>query len=199
MAPQAEGFIEAHMHLACGTIGRDIADQGIGDVEHPGVDRANLAPLQGKAVGPAKLVQLPELRHLNQVLGMPEQIHDGNDTDADSGCLAHELLELAARVGVPPGYRGEARELDGVLQVDVELAVAPVGVPGKLLEEPVQALDLPRQVPLEGLDHGGCFLSQARAPASSEKAPSSWASNAASRTVLKPGPGRWPRATRCRP
>ena len=63
-----------------------------------------------------------------------------------------EARQVAVPVRVPAGDARQAGVGDGVLQVQVQLLVPPIRVAGQLGEQPIQPLDLPRQVPLEGAD-----------------------------------------------
>jgi hypothetical protein len=93
-----------------------------------------------------------------------EEVDDGDDADPDPGGLADQPGELALAVGVPAGDAGQAGEFDRVLQVEVELAVAPVRVARQLREEPVEALHLAAEVPLERRDHPSYSLEPREAP-----------------------------------
>ena len=150
---EVEGFVEADMDFARGAEGRHVAQKFVGDFEGARVERTNLAAFERGAVGRTEFVEVAQLRGFYQVLGVAEEVDDGDDLDSGVGGGGDEFLEFAGRVGVGAGDAGEAGVGDGVFEVEVKLVVAPVGVAGKLREEEVEALDLAGEVPLEGADH----------------------------------------------
>ena len=79
---EAERLVEADVDLPGGAEGRDVAQERVGHLEDPRVERAHLAALERRTVGSPQLVQVAQLRHLDQVLGVPEEVDDRNDADA---------------------------------------------------------------------------------------------------------------------
>src|SRR5690606_3951610 len=125
-----------------------------GDVESAGVQRANLPGGQGFAGGGvAQFVEVAVGGVFDQVLGVSEEVDDGHDPDAVAGGGGDELFEFAPSVGGGAGDAGERGIIHGVLRVQVELLVAPLGVAGEEGEEDGQAFDLAGEVPLKGAEH----------------------------------------------
>ena len=151
---EVERLVEPDVDLARGAKRRHVAQQFFRNPQQARVQRADLAAGERRAILRAQLVEFAQLRHLDQVLGVAEQVDDGHNLDAHARGGVHEARKLFVGIGIAPGHAGQAGKLDGVLEVDVQLLVAPVGVAGQLREQPVEPLHLAGEVPLEGAGRG---------------------------------------------
>ncbi len=131
---EVEGFVEADMDFARSAKGRHVAEELVGDFEGARVERAELAAFERGTVGRAEFVEVAQAGRFYEVLGVAEEIDDGDDLEAGAGGGGDEFLEVAGGVGVGAGDAGEAGVGDGVFEVQVKLVVAPVGVAGQLRE-----------------------------------------------------------------
>ena len=106
MPAEVEGLVEAYVDFACGAKRRHVPDQAGGGLERPGVQRADLAALQGGTIRRAELVQIPKPGILDEVLGVPQQIDDRDDADAGATRGRDQALKVAVGVGIRPGEAG---------------------------------------------------------------------------------------------
>lgn len=119
------------------------------------MEGADLAGGEGGAGGGvAELVEVAPGGGFDEVLGVAEEVGDGDDGDAVRGGGGDEEAELLPSVGVGAGDAGEGGVIDGVLKMEVETVVAPLGVAGEKGEKVVEAFDLAGEVPLESAEHG---------------------------------------------
>jgi hypothetical protein len=151
---EVETFVEAAVDLAGGAEGGKVGEETGDEFGEAWVEGADLAGGEGGAGGGvAQFVQVAPLGGFDEVLGVAEEIGDGDGLDAVGGGGGDELAELFPRVGVGAGDAGEGRVIDGVFEMEVETLVAPLGVEGQEGEEVIEALDLASEVPLEGAEH----------------------------------------------
>ena len=92
--------------------------------------RADLAGWQRAPVRVAEFVQLAQCRDLDEILRVPEEIHDGHHAEADAGGSLDETRQIAVPVRVPAGDARQAGVGDGVLQMQVQLLVSPIRIAG---------------------------------------------------------------------
>ena len=83
---------------------------------------------------------------------MTEQVDNRHDPQARRGCRVHQAGELPDGVGAGPGDAGQARVLDGVFKMEVQLLVTPLGIAREPRQQEIQPLHLPGKVPLESAD-----------------------------------------------
>src|ERR1035437_3374127 len=141
------------MDLARGAKRSHVAEERLGNLKGARMQRAELTAFERRAVGGAEFVEVAQLRSLDEVLGMSEQIDDRDDPDTSARGGINQFGELLVSIGVAARDRRQAGVFDGVFEMQIEFLVTPVGVTRQEFEQHVESLDLPGKIPLEGTDH----------------------------------------------
>ena len=121
-----------------------------------------LALLKRPACAVAQFVEVSQIGVLDEVLGMPEEIHDRDDTDSALRRLRNQEAKVLVRIGVIAADARKAGVINGVFKVKVEFLVSPLGIAGQQALQHVEALDLAGQIPLKGFDGRGGHVCQLR-------------------------------------
>src|SRR5690606_10018667 len=85
---QVGRLVQTNMHVAWGAKSRNGPQEFLRHLKRTGMHGTDLPGLPRRTIWRAEFVQLTQLRNLDQVLGVPEQIDDRNYLDANaSGCV----------------------------------------------------------------------------------------------------------------
>src|SRR5208283_1015172 len=150
--PEMKRFVEADVHLAGRAKRRQVAQESPGDLQRARMQRTELPAVERPSRGVTQFVEVAQLRHLDEILGVAEQIDDRDDLDPDARGGGHQAGELPAAVGVAPGDARQAWVFHRVLEVKIELLIAPFRIARQPLQQKVEALHLAREVPLKSPD-----------------------------------------------
>jgi len=153
---KVETLVEAGVDLAGGAEWGKVAEEALDQLGGARVERADLAGGEGGAGGGvAELVEVAPVGVLDDVLGVSEEVGNGDGLDAVGGGGGDELAELFPSVGVGAGEAGEGGVVHGVFEMEIKAIIAPGGVTRKKGEEVIEAFDLAGEVPLKGAEHVG--------------------------------------------
>ena len=78
------------MHLAGRAKGRHVAEEFPGDLQRERMQRTELPAVERLPRGVAQFVEVAQLRHLDEILRMAEQIDDRDDLDPDARGGVHQ-------------------------------------------------------------------------------------------------------------
>ncbi len=149
MPAEMIGFVQSNVDLARRAKWRHVAQQLLRDFQRAGVQGTNLPPFQRRAVRRAQLVEVAQRRDVQNVLRVPEQIDDGHNLDAAPRRRVDQPRKLPVGIGAAARDPRKAGVFDRVLQVQVQLLISPLRVTRQLPDQPVEPLDLARQIPLK--------------------------------------------------
>ena len=127
-AAEEERLVEADVNLAGGAKRRDVAQQLRRHLQSARMQRTDLTAFERAALGITQFVQIPPMRHFDQVLGVTEQADDRHDADAGGRRGSHQSREFVVGICVIPGDVRQTGVLDRILEVKVEFLVTPFGV-----------------------------------------------------------------------
>ena len=147
---EVKRLVEADVHLPGRAERRHVAQEFPGDLRRARMQGADLAAFARPAGSVAQFVQVAQSGHLDEILGVSEQVDDGHDAEAGGGRRVHEPRHLLIGISIGARDGGQARIFDRILQVQIKLLITPVGVAGQPLQKKIEPLHLAGEIPLKG-------------------------------------------------
>src|SRR5664280_3216882 len=113
------------------------------------MSRTDLPVRERTARGVAEFVQVAQLRSLDEILRVTEQIDDWHHLDSRAQGRSNQPFQLPMGESIAPRHARQARVLHRVLEVKVEFLITPFGIARQPLQQKVETLHLAREIPLK--------------------------------------------------